>query len=136
MKLYHMHISIFMNQPFPQRSRMNSQMLRYSWYVYDKYDLIYFDIFLSLKMSSRRLWGFSKWGKRSLKWSTSWNQATRFFLISLKNILTLFNQNHRTYMRDRGKKKEGQRNVLPPQIFNGDDYIGVREKLPKSTFAT
>ena len=28
-------------------------------------------------------------------------------------------------MRDRGKKKEGQRNVLPPQIFNGDDYIGV-----------
>ena len=31
-------------------------------------------------------------------------------------------------MRDRGKKKEGQRNVLPPQIFNGDDYIGVREK--------
>ena len=34
-------------------------------------------------------------------------------------------------MRDRGKKKEGQRNVLPPQIFNGDDYIGVREKCPK-----
>ena len=27
-------------------------------------------------------------------------------------------------MRDRGKKKDGQRNVLPPQIFNGDDYIG------------
>ena len=35
-------------------------------------------------------------------------------------------------MRDRGKKKEGQRNVLPPQIFNGDDYIGVRERsVPK-----
>ena len=31
-------------------------------------------------------------------------------------------------MRDRGKKKEGQRNVLPPQIFNGDDYIGVSGK--------
>ena len=34
-------------------------------------------------------------------------------------------------MRDRGKKKDGQRNVLPPQIFNGDDYIGVRKKKEK-----
>ena len=42
--------------------------------------------------------------------------------------ILFFNQNHRTYMRDRGKKKEGQRNVLPPQIFNGDDYIGVSQK--------
>jgi len=40
------------------------------------------------------------------------------------DIMKPGNQNHRTYMRDRGKKKEGQRNVLPPQIFNGDDYIG------------
>ena len=44
---------------------------------------------------------------------------------------TILNQNHRTYMRDRGKKKDGQRNVLPPQIFNGDDYIGVRKKKEK-----
>lgn len=40
------------------------------------------------------------------------------------DIMKPGNQNHRTYMRDRGKKKDGQRNVLPPQIFNGDDYIG------------
>ena len=34
-------------------------------------------------------------------------------------------------MRDRGKKKDGQRNVLPPQIFNGDDYIGVSPRHSK-----
>merc|ERR1719220_1714941 len=28
------------------------------------------------------------------------------------------------YMRDKGKKKEGQRHALPPQIFNGDKYCG------------
>ena len=28
-------------------------------------------------------------------------------------------------MRENGKKKEGQRNVLPPQIFNGETYRGV-----------
>lgn len=28
------------------------------------------------------------------------------------------------YMREQGKKKEGQRNVLPPQIFNGEKYCG------------
>jgi len=28
------------------------------------------------------------------------------------------------YMREKGKKKEGQRNVLPPQIFNGEKYCG------------
>merc|ERR1719378_1234486 len=27
-------------------------------------------------------------------------------------------------MRQNGKKKEGQRNVLPPQIFNGEKYCG------------
>ena len=36
----------------------------------------------------------------------------------------------REYMREKGKKKEGQRNVLPPQIFNGDKYCGVREGTP------
>merc|ERR1719419_1350725 len=30
----------------------------------------------------------------------------------------------RDYMRQNGKKKEGQRNVLPPQIFNGEKYCG------------
>ena len=48
---------------------------------------------------------------------------------------TILNQNHRTYMRDRGKKKDGQRNVLPPQIFNGDDYIGVRKKNKGESFS-
>ena len=112
---------------------MNSQMSRHSWKIYVS---IHYDVFPSLKMSSRRLWWFSPWGKRSLKWLTSWNQATRF--LSHRNLLCaifwICYQNHRTYMRDRGKKKEGQRNVLPPQIFNGDDYIGVREKLPQKYF--
>ena len=30
------------------------------------------------------------------------------------------------YMREKGKKKDGQRFVLPPQIFNGEKYCGVR----------
>jgi len=30
----------------------------------------------------------------------------------------------RDFMRAHGKKKEGQRNVLPPQIFNGEKYCG------------
>merc|ERR1719513_518904 len=28
------------------------------------------------------------------------------------------------YMREQGKKKDGERNVLPPQIFNGEKYCG------------
>lgn len=40
------------------------------------------------------------------------------------DIMLPGNQNHRTFMRERGKKKEGQRNVIPPQIFNGEDYRG------------
>ena len=34
----------------------------------------------------------------------------------------------RDFMRGGAKKKENQRNVLPPQIFNGDTYCGVRIK--------
>eukprot|EP00094_Tigriopus_californicus_P008667 TCALIF_08354-PA protein Name:"Similar to Sh3beta SH3 domain-binding glutamic acid-rich protein homolog (Drosophila melanogaster)" AED:0.15 eAED:0.15 QI:0/0.8/0.83/0.83/0.6/0.5/6/357/213 len=30
----------------------------------------------------------------------------------------------RDYMREQGKKKEGQRHVLPPQLFNDDVYCG------------
>ena len=30
-------------------------------------------------------------------------------------------------MRERGKKKDGQRNVIPPQIFNGQEFRGVSE---------
>ena len=33
------------------------------------------------------------------------------------------------YMRDKGKKKDGQRFVLPPQIFNGEKYCGVRQMI-------
>ena len=32
----------------------------------------------------------------------------------------------RDFMRTKAEKKEGQRNVLPPQIFNGEKYCGVR----------
>ena len=28
-------------------------------------------------------------------------------------------------MRERGRRLEGQRHVLPPQIFNGEEYRGV-----------
>ena len=34
-------------------------------------------------------------------------------------------QEMRTFMREKRRKKEGQRNVLPPQIFYGDEYRGV-----------
>merc|ERR1719167_818509 len=34
------------------------------------------------------------------------------------------NQKLRTFMREKGKKKEGARNVIPPQIFNGEDFRG------------
>jgi len=30
----------------------------------------------------------------------------------------------RNFMRENGKKKDGERHVLPPQIFNGDKYCG------------
>merc|ERR1711994_512588 len=30
----------------------------------------------------------------------------------------------RNFMREHGKKKDGERNVLPPQIFNGEKYCG------------
>ena len=33
--------------------------------------------------------------------------------------------NQKDVMRAKGKKKEGQRHALPPQIFNGDKYCGV-----------
>ena len=35
-------------------------------------------------------------------------------------------QEMRSLMREKGKKREGQRNVLPPQIFNGEEHRGVR----------
>ena len=34
----------------------------------------------------------------------------------------------RDFMRASAKKAEGQRHALPPQIFNGEKYCGVREK--------
>ena len=30
-------------------------------------------------------------------------------------------------MRKNGRKREGQRNVLPPQVFNGEEYRGDYE---------
>ena len=31
----------------------------------------------------------------------------------------------RDFMREKAGKKEDQRNVLPPQVFTGDNYCGV-----------
>ena len=31
----------------------------------------------------------------------------------------------RDFMRKRGRRREGQRNALPPQIFNGEDFRNV-----------
>jgi len=42
----------------------------------------------------------------------------------LVDIMLPGNQNERTFMRERGKKKDGQRNVIPPQIFNGQEFRG------------
>eukprot|EP00092_Neocalanus_flemingeri_P022867 GFUD01024794.1.p1 GENE.GFUD01024794.1~~GFUD01024794.1.p1 ORF type:complete len:313 (+),score=136.84 GFUD01024794.1:138-1076(+) len=36
-------------------------------------------------------------------------------------------QEMRSFMRERGRKREGQRNVLPPQIFNGEECRGDYE---------
>merc|ERR1712212_700516 len=33
----------------------------------------------------------------------------------------------RSFMREKGRRKEGQRNVIPPQIFNGEEYRGDYE---------
>ena len=33
-------------------------------------------------------------------------------------------QEQRKFMREKGKKKDGQRFALPPQIFNGEEYRG------------
>ena len=32
------------------------------------------------------------------------------------------NQDLRKFMREKGKKIDGQRNALPPQIFNGEEH--------------
>lgn len=45
----------------------------------------------------------------------------------LVDIMLPGNQNERAFMRERGKKKEGQRNVIPPQIFNGQEFRGDYE---------
>ena len=34
-------------------------------------------------------------------------------------------QEMRSFMREKGRKREGQRNALPPQIFNGEEFRGV-----------
>ena len=33
----------------------------------------------------------------------------------------------RDFMRRKGKRREGQRNVIPPQVFNGEEYRGDYE---------
>ena len=34
-------------------------------------------------------------------------------------------QEMRKFMREKARKAEGQRNVVPPQVFNGEEYRGV-----------
>jgi hypothetical protein len=36
-------------------------------------------------------------------------------------------EKERDFMREKCKKKPGQRHALPPQIFNGEEYRGVRQ---------
>ena len=40
------------------------------------------------------------------------------------------------FMRANAKKLEGQRHVLPPQIFNGEKYCGVRLNNLLYTYCT
>ena len=37
-------------------------------------------------------------------------------------------QEMRSFMREKGRRREGQRNALPPQIFNGEECRGVRTR--------
>jgi hypothetical protein len=46
-------------------------------------------------------------------------------LIQLIDISAPGTDKQRDFMRSKAEKKEGQRNVLPPQIFNGEKYCGV-----------
>jgi len=48
----------------------------------------------------------------------------RKIAFELVDIMLPGNQNERAFMRERGKKKDGQRNVIPPQIFNGQEFRG------------
>ena len=41
-------------------------------------------------------------------------------------------EEQRDIMRAGAKKKEGQRYALPPQIFNGEKYCGVRRKKDRN----
>lgn len=34
-------------------------------------------------------------------------------------------EDEKTYMQNNSKSKDGSKNALPPQIFNGDVYCGV-----------
>jgi glutaredoxin len=36
-------------------------------------------------------------------------------------------EHQRDFMRKKRRKREGQRNVLPPQVFNGEEYRGDYE---------
>ena len=36
-------------------------------------------------------------------------------------------EQQRDFMRKKGRKREGQRNVLPPQLFNEEEYRGDYE---------
>lgn len=39
-------------------------------------------------------------------------------------------EDEKTYMQVNSKSKDGSKNALPPQIFNGDVYCGVSIRRP------
>jgi len=53
--------------------------------------------------------------------------TTRNIKFDTIDISTPGMQEMRSFMREKGRRKEGQRNVLPPQIFNGEEYRGDYE---------
>ena len=46
-------------------------------------------------------------------------------LMELVDISAPGTEKKRDFMREKAEKKEDQRNVFPPQVFNGDKYCGV-----------
>jgi SH3-binding, glutamic acid-rich protein len=62
-----------------------------------------------------------------LKTSHTPKEISQFFANSVYVYIGM--EQERDFMRAHGKKQEGQRNVLPPQIFNGEKYCGVSLSL-------
>ena len=53
--------------------------------------------------------------------------TTRSIQFVLIDISAPGMERQRDFMRAEGRRREGQRNVLPPQVFNGEEYRGDYE---------